>query len=131
MSPALSITAHPVKDVDSLKLFTVSPAQIKLDSLRPEEQRRPWEYELAVRNVASEPIDLTLIAAPYEYITVDLPSGSIAPGSEKTIKVRVDQAIADQLFSKSFTFEASDSARTRYTVPISKSMRWGPAPTSN
>jgi len=130
MSPALSITAHPVKSVDSLKLFTVAPAQISLDSLRPEEQKKPWEYELAVRNVTSEDIELSLVSVPYQYLKVDVPGGSIEPGSEKTIKVKVDRDIADQLFNKSFTLEASDSARTRITVPISKAMRWGPAPTS-
>lgn len=131
MSPSLTITAHPVKSIDSLKLFTVSPAKISLDSLRPEEQKRPWEYELTVRNVASEAIQLSLVSSPHGYLEVDLPGGSISPGSEKTIRVKVDQGVADELFSKSFTIEASDSARTRLTVPISKAMRWGPAPISN
>lgn len=131
MSPALSISAFPVKDPDSLKFFVVTPAQIKLDSLRPEEQDSPWEYELTVRNVASEAIELSLVSAPYEYVEVDLPGGSLSPGSEKTIKVKVDRNIADQLFNKSFTIEASDAAKTRLTVPISKAMRWGPAPTAN
>lgn len=131
MSPALSISAFPVKSTDSLKFFVVTPAQIKLDSLRPEEQDHPWEYELTVRNVASQAIELSLVSAPYEYVEVDLPGGSISPGGEKTIKVKVDRGIADQLFNKSFTLEASDEARTRLTVPISKAMRWGPAPTAN
>lgn len=131
MSPALSISAFPVKDPDSLKFFIVSPGQIKLDSLRPEEQAHPWEYELSVRNVSSEDIELSLVSAPHEYVEVDLPGGSLSPGSEKTIKIKVDRNIADQLFNKSFTIEASDAAKTRLTVPISKAMRWGPAPTAN
>lgn len=131
MSPALSISAFPVKDPDSLKLFVVEPAQIKLDSVRPEEQKHPWEYELTVRNVASETIDLSLVSAPYEFVEIDIPGGSLSPGSEKTIKVKVDRNVADQLFNKSFTLEASDEAKTRLTVPISKAMRWGPAPTAN
>lgn len=130
MAPALSITAFPVASVDSLKLFRVSPAMISMDSLRPEDQSSPWEYELAVRNVSSEPLELTLVSSPYEFVSVDMPGGSVGPGDEKTIKVKVDRNIADQLFNRSFTIEASDSARTRLTVPISKAMRWGPAPTS-
>lgn len=131
MSPALSISAHPVKSMDSLKVFTISPALVSLDSLRPETQKRPWEYEFSIRNVSSEELELALISSPHEYVEVDLPGGSISPGSEKTVRVKVDQNVADQLFNKSFTLEASDSARTRITVPISKAMRWGPAPTSN
>lgn len=130
-APSLSITAHPMKAMDSLKVFTISPALVSLDSLRPEEQKRPWEYEFAVRNVSSEELELALISSPHEFVQVDVPGGSISPGSEKTVKVRVDHGIADQLFNKSFTLEASDSARTRITVPLSKAMRWGPAPVSN
>lgn len=117
--------------MDSLKVFTISPALVSLDSLRPETQKRPWEYEFSIRNVSSEELELALISSPHEYVEVDLPGGSISPGSEKTVRVKVDQNVADQLFNKSFTLEASDSARTRITVPISKAMRWGPAPTSN
>ncbi len=130
MAPALSITAHPVKFTDSLTVFYVNPPQIKLDSLRPEEQENPWEYELAVKNASSEELQLSLVSLPSQYVHVDLPGGFIKPGDEKTIKVKVDRDIADELFNKSFTLEASDSARTRVTVPISKAMRWGPAPTS-
>jgi hypothetical protein len=131
MAPALSISAFPVKSMDSLKVFTISPALVSLDSLRPEEQKNPWEYEFAIRNVSSEELDLSLVSAPHEYVEVNMPGGSLSPGSEKTIRVKVDQTVADQLFNRSFTLEASDTARTRITVPISKAMRWGPAPTSN
>lgn len=131
LAPALSISAHPVKSMDSLKVFTISPALVSLDSTRPEEQKSPWEYEFAIRNVSSEELDLALISSPHEFVEVDVPGGSLSPGSEKTVRVKVDHTVADQLFNKSFTLEASDSARTRITVPISKAMRWGPAPTSN
>jgi hypothetical protein len=83
-----------------------------------------------VRNLGSEPLELALVSVPLEYVEVDIPGGSISPGEEKTVKVKVDRDIADQLFNKSFTLEASDSAKTRITVPVSKAMRWGPAPTS-
>ena len=130
-SPALTISAFPVKAVDSLALFTVTPPAVSLDSLRPEAQKHPWEYEFTVRNVSDEEIDLTLVSAPREYMSVEMPGGSIAPGKEKTIKVKLEHGISDQIFNKSFTFEASDSAKTRYSLPIQKAMRWGPTPTSS
>jgi hypothetical protein len=130
MAPALSITSFPMASMDSLKLFRVSPARVSLDSLRPEDQKNPWEYELAVHNTSSEELEFKLVSAPAEYVNVDVPGGMIDPGEEKTIRVKVDRDVADELFTKSFTIEASDSARTRLTVPVSKAMRWGPAPTS-
>jgi hypothetical protein len=130
MAPSLNIIAIPTSSPESLSVFRVSPPAVSLDSLRPEQQSNPWEYDFVVHNVSSEDLDLKLVSIPYEFLKVDVPSGSIKPGHDKTIKVKVDQNVADQIFSKSFTLEASDSTKTRLTVPISKAMRWGPTSTS-
>jgi uncharacterized protein affecting Mg2+/Co2+ transport len=103
------------------------PFQISLDSLRPEQQKKAWEYGVTVKNSSSEAIELTLVSAPTKYMTIDMPGGRIKPGKEKTITIKIDKDIADQTFSKSFTIEASDSAKTRVTIPISKAARWGDA----
>jgi len=125
--PGLTISAWPLISRDSLKLLTVTPFQISLDSLRPEKQKTAWEYGVSVKNSSSEAIELTLVSAPTDYMTVDVPDGKIKPGKEKTITIKIDKDVADQTFSKSFTIEASDSAKTRVTIPISKAVRWGDA----
>jgi hypothetical protein len=128
---ALSIIAHPIKDPDSLTTYTFTPYQIDMDASRPDAQKKPWEYEVAVRNVSAEPLALTVVSRPDRFVEVEVPNGEIKPGKEKTIRIRIEPEVADTLFTKSFTVEASDSARTRFTFPIKKSMRWGPAPTSS
>jgi hypothetical protein len=125
--PGLTISAWPIISRDSLKLFTVTPFQISLDSLRPEQQKKAWEYGVTVKNSSSEAIELTLVSAPTQFMTIDMPGSRIKPGKEKTITIKIDKDIADQTFSKSFTIEASDSAKTRVTIPISKAVRWGDA----
>ncbi len=130
MAPSLNIIAIPTASPESLTVFRVTPAAVSLDSLRPEQQPHAGEYDFVVHNVSNEDLDLKLVSIPYEFLKVDVPSGSIKPGHDKTIKVKVDDSVADQIFTKSFTLESSDSTKTRLTVPISKAMRWGPTPTS-
>ena len=131
VNSVLSITAFPVKSPDSLKTYTFTPYQIDMDSSRPDAQKNPWEYEVAVRTVSAEPLALTVVSRPDRFVILDVPDGEIKPGKEKTIRIKIEPDVADTLFTKSFTVEASDSARTRFTFPIKKGMRWGPAPTSS
>lgn len=111
-----------------MKVFTVSPFTLSLDSARPEQQKVPWEYSVAINNTSKEAYDLKLVSGPTQYMTVDLPGGTLKPGGEKTVKIKVDKSIADEIFNKSFTIEASDSAKTRFTLPISKTSLWATPP---
>ena len=131
-APRLSFSANPVAAPDSLELFTLAPYQLDLDVNRPEDQRKAWEYEITVQNHSEEEIEFTLVSRPMgDGIKVEIPDDAIKPGKDETIKVKIDPRIAEDIFTKSFTIEASDSAHTRYTLPIEKKMRWGPAPTSS
>lgn len=106
-----------------MKVFKVEPFQIALDSLKRDEHKRSLEYEVTLKNVSPDPIELSLVSAPTELIRVQMPDGTLKPGKEKTIKIKFDREIADETFTKSFTIEASDSAKTRITVPITKNQR--------
>jgi hypothetical protein len=129
--PRLSFSAHPVASPDSLEVFTVKPYLLDLDGSRPEDQPKSWEYSITIKNVTDADMALELVAAPAGTgITIEVPGGTIKPGDEEMVRVKIDPSVADDLFSRSFTLQASDSANTRFTVPIEKKMRWGPAPLS-
>jgi hypothetical protein len=125
----LTFTAHPTKYPDSLKPYTISPALVDLDSLKA--QTQTGSLEVRVKNTGTEPLSFKLIDAPTDWFTVDLPGGAVAPGTDDAIRVRFTRDLADAIVSKSFTIEASDSAMTRYTIPVQKSQRWGPTSTSS
>jgi hypothetical protein len=117
--------------MDSLDIYRVFPYTLDLDNDRPEDQKHAWQYELTIHNVSEQPLSFAVIAAPTEYVDVDFPENeSIDPGDEKTFRVKFSDGIADDVFAKSFTIEANDEKHTRFTVPFTKQMRWGPAPTS-
>lgn len=125
--PRLSIAADVRKSMDSLDVFSVSPSMVDMDKHRPEEQKHQWEYELALKNLSEQDLSFTLVSKPAEFLEIDFPEGkSIGAGKERTFKIKVDPKVAEELYTKSLTIEASDEAHTRMTIPIMKSMRWGP-----
>lgn len=123
MVPPLTFSAFPVKNVDSLTPFTVSPPLVNLDSLK--DQAMAGSLELQVKNTGTEPLTFKLISSPDDWFAINVPAGSIAPGANESIRVHMIKAVGDEAMNKSFTIEASDSAMTRYTVPIQKSLRPG------
>lgn len=129
--PRLTIIADIVPNPDSIGVFQVSPSALDLDKDRPQDQKHPWQYEFTVKNVSPDDMKFTIVSKPDRYVEVDFPENKkVSAGGEKTFKMKFDQKMADDLFNKSVTIEASDSTHTRFTVPISKARRWGPAPTS-
>lgn len=126
--PNLTFSAHPTPKLDSLKPFVVNPPLVNLDSLK--DAGMAGSVEIRVRNTSDEPINLKLVSAPDKWFTIDVPGGSIAPGADQAIQVRIDGDIAAEILNKSFTIEASDTALTRFSIPIQKAQRWGPTTSS-
>lgn len=73
---------------------------------------------VTMKNVSKEPLKAKLIAYPSELVSVELPQGELAPGAKGDILIRVKSEIKNKNQLKSFTFEMSDGAKSRYTIPI-------------
>ncbi|MCX6830868.1 MAG: DUF1573 domain-containing protein [candidate division Zixibacteria bacterium] len=73
---------------------------------------------VTIKNVSKEPLEAKLIAYPSELVSVELPQGALAPGAKGDILVRVKSEIKNKNQFKSFTFEMSDAAKSRYTIPV-------------
>jgi hypothetical protein len=124
-APRLTFTAHPIADYDSLGIVSLNPIAIDLDADNPEYRKKPGEYRIQVTNLSDEPIKLALIDAPSTRdIKISVPGGTIKPGKEKTIKVKIKSGMAEETFTKSFTIEISNKAQTRFTIPIQKNLPW-------
>lgn len=91
---------------------------IKNKRLRLTPQDFGKDVIVGIKNVSQEPLTARLVSYPAELVSVVMPTEPIAPGAkgEITVKVRSDIKNKNQL--KSFTFEMSDAAKSRYTVPI-------------
>lgn len=132
VAPTLMIMSHPMKDLDSLELFSLDPPRLNLDESRSADGDGPMKFDVRINNKSSEPYALKLVSFPaMPELKIELPSGAISPGSEETISITLDGSLSSEIFTKSFTFEATDALQTRYTFPIEKKMRWGPTPVSS
>ncbi len=104
---------YPTEFPDSLKPVTLSQSHVKWDP-----NSKSHEAKLVVKNVSNQPLRLTLVSLPHEFLSVEIPDGDLKPGKSKEIKVRTAKEFAGTDFKKSFTFECSDTEHTRYTVPV-------------
>ncbi len=69
-------------------------------------------------NESKEPLSVTLVDYPSELVSITTPSAPVAPGKSGEIRVKVNSKLDRNNYQKSFTFEVSDKAKTRYSVPI-------------
>jgi hypothetical protein len=71
-----------------------------------------------LKNISKEPLTAKLIIFPSEVCTVDMPKGPISPNSTGQIMVHFKSSLPEKNYTKSFTIEMSDAAKTRYTIPL-------------
>ncbi|MBD3298061.1 MAG: hypothetical protein GF341_05345 [candidate division Zixibacteria bacterium] len=128
--PRLTISADVQKYMDSLDVFTLEPYSLNLDADLA--MSGAMDYTFTLKNLHDTDLEFTVVSMPYEMVDVDLPDNvSLDAGEERQFKIRFGDNVAGELFTESITFEANDPANTRMTIPIVKSRRWGPAPTSS
>ncbi|MEW5701948.1 MAG: DUF1573 domain-containing protein [Candidatus Zixiibacteriota bacterium] len=126
-SPPLTFTAYPSNKLDSLFPYKIVPQRLDLDADRPSPGKEGWEYSVRVTNTTDHTCALAIVSAPDRLIHVELPQVVLKPGAEEAIRVRLEPGAADTTFAKSFTLEFASPDRMRYTLPVVKSTRWGPA----
>ncbi len=122
----IQIKAYVLKPSDTTKPLIIEPMSVMLDSVRPDNPGKKWKFKLALQNLGEEKVKAHLVCGPIDLIEIKLPKKDIKPGKERYIELRFDDRVLDQIFAKSLTIELNDSAATRYTIPITKSRRWGP-----
>lgn len=124
--PRLTISADVKRSMDSLDIFTITPYSLDLDA------DRAGDYTLTLKNLHNTDLEFTVVSMPDEAVEIDLPPNiNLDAGEERQFKVHFKDNVAGELFTESITFEANDPEKTRMTIPIVKSRRWGPAPTSS
>jgi hypothetical protein len=101
--------------------FPVVVMPYKLDVSQFGSQKRD-QASFTVKNVSEQNLDLSLVVVPDDVIRVELPN-SVGPGQTVTGRVIVRPPALKEEFERSFTFEVSDSAHTRFTIPVQRGVR--------
>ncbi len=80
------------------------------------------QMKFMIVNVSDKPVDLSMVCLPNELATVTLPK-SIAAGQTAEGTIKLTKAALTKEFEEIFTFELSDEAHTRFSVPIKRALR--------
>jgi hypothetical protein len=100
-------------EADSTHLIAIEPKLVNFH-----EENRDDKIKVKVYNQTDEKLKMRLVSHPHGFLKVDVSGKDIKPGKDREIKVEIDDDFEGRRFAKSFTIELSDSAHTRYTIPV-------------
>ncbi len=82
------------------------------------------KIEFTIKNVSDAKLDLKLVSHAYDFFEVELPK-SIAAGESAKGKLKLLPSSLDKSLEKSLTIEVSDTNKSRFTVPVKRSLKNG------
>ncbi len=118
-SKSVPIFANVVTRPDSTYPVIITP--YKLDISQFGETVRD-EMKFTITNVSEEELQLSMVYAPNGVFEIELPEAIPAGGKAQGV-LKLKPESLDDSFEKSFTFELSDMAATRFTVPVKRTVR--------
>lgn len=110
-----TITPRP----DSTYPIRISPYKVDLSQFS---DKVIDNAEFTITNVSEEALDISMIAIANDFFSVKLPD-QIKPGETISGKIKIDDDYLAKSFNKSFTIELSDQQKSRFTVPIKRTIR--------
>jgi len=115
----VTITATVVPRPDSTYPVVITPYKLDLSqfSEKPIDQA-----DFRITNVSDQPLHVSLVADEASLFSVKLPE-TIPPGETAGGQLKLHKDAMAQSFEKSFTFELDDSANSRFTVPVKRTVR--------
>jgi len=115
----VSISADILARPDSTYPIQIKP--YKLDISQFGDKVRD-EMKFTISNVSDLDLELKLVAYPVEFASVELPK-SIQAGKSASGTVKLTSAGIESDFEKSFTLELNDEPKSRFTVPIKRTVK--------
>jgi len=80
------------------------------------------EMKFTISNVSDHDLEVTLVAGLGQLGTVELPK-SIGAGKTASATVKLSKKGVEEDFEKSFTLSLSDESKSRFTVPIKRTVK--------
>ncbi len=115
----MQITCNAYTNPDSLPLVNISPYKFDISQFG-EKTRNSLEF--TIKNLSPTDLEAKLVDMPYNMFKISLPKKIKAGKSEKgKIEVLDDQLKSE--FEKSITVEFSDANKTRFTIPVKRTVR--------
>jgi len=80
------------------------------------------KIEFTIKNVSDAKLDLKTVSVASDFFELELPE-SIGPGSIEKGKLKLIKSAIEQSFEKSFTIEVNDTNKSRFTVPVKRTLK--------
>jgi len=119
----VNIEVEVVQFPDSTYPVVIEPYKVDLSQFS---EKKVDEREFEIANVSDQELELTLIAGPVDMMKIELPD-KIGAGKTEKGKVTLSEDALGESFEKSFTFELNDQNKTRFTVPVKRTLRAAPS----
>jgi len=115
----VQITSQVVARPDSTYPIVIKPYKLDISQFSPTKVRDQMKFN--IKNVSDQDVQITLIDRPEGLFDLELPK-TVAAGktAEGTIKLHPD-ALKDS-FAKSITIELNDQSKSRFTIPIKRTV---------
>jgi hypothetical protein len=115
---ALRFTAHVVPESGKTHPIVVSPFVIDLGSSEP--RASDW-IAFTIANVSESDLEIALIERPEGCFDLELPR-RVQAGGKAVGRLKLDDESSERSFEKSITIELNDELRTRFTIPVIRSL---------
>jgi hypothetical protein len=119
LAKRVQITANVIATPDSTFPIRIKPYKFDVSQFG---EKKVDTREFVIENVSDNDLDLSLVDMPPGMFTVKLPKQVKAGQTEKGVITLKDEYL-DQEFEKSLTIELNDAAKTRFTVPVKRTLR--------
>ncbi len=115
----VAITTNVAQRPDSTYPVQVRP--YKLDMSQFGETVRD-QMKFTIANVSDSNLGITLVSCPDKMMSIELPEEVPAGGSVDAI-AKLSPSAAKLSFETSFTIQLGDAAKTRFTIPVKRTMK--------
>jgi hypothetical protein len=119
VSRNLMIATNVLPRPDSTYPIQIRPYKLDLSQFG-ETVRDQMKFTIA--NVSDGSLGLSLVSFPPELMTVQMPASVPAKGSVQGLVMLTEKAV-ETSFESSITIQLDDSAKTRFTIPIKRSVK--------
>lgn len=112
------IESTVIERPDSTYPLIINPYKIDLSQ---NSEKVIDKMEFSIQNVSDKELQLKVVSIADRFFELELPK-SIDPGKTEKAKIKLLKSILSDSFEKSFTIEVNDEAKSRFTVPVKRTI---------
>lgn len=112
----VTIKANIVTNPDSTYPIVIQPSKIEFAAGDSSET-----MEFSITNMSDAAISPRIVSSPRRFVSINMPQ-SIQAGESTMGSVTLKKAGLREGFEKSVTFQLNDQAKSRFTIPIKRSI---------